>query len=101
MRPSLGDRGPIVGSQGCRSRETGSYVQEQRPPSVAVRHPRPSRPRGEEILRQILRRLHRSHKHSTASMHTAQSRFDPWSRVPRERQFRRFDISAGEPGRGQ
>lgn len=61
MRPSFGDRGAIIRSEGRRCRETGSNVQEQRASLVALRYPRPSRPGGEKILREILRRLHRSH----------------------------------------
>ena len=91
MRPSFGHRGPTVGSQGRGCRETGSHVEEQRPSPVALRHPRPPRPGGEKILREILRRLH---QHPTTSMYIAQSRFDPWCRVPRERQFRRPRVAA-------
>lgn len=39
---------------------------------MAVRDPRPARARREEVLRQVLRRRHRPHKHQTIAMHIAQ-----------------------------
>lgn len=51
-------------------RETRPHVPEQRAAPVALRDPGPARARRQEVLRQVLRRLHRPHQYSAAAVYT-------------------------------
>lgn len=95
MRPTIGHRSAIAGSQGRRGGEEGSYVQEQRSTPVAVRYSGPTRSWCEKVLRQVLRRLYRSYQYSAATVYLTESCSNSWRRVPRERELRFPDSTAG------
>lgn len=84
---AIGNRGPTAGCKSGGGGEARPDVAEQRPPPLALRHPGPTSPRRKKVLRQILRRLDRSHQHQATPVHTSQGRPDTWRRVPRERQL--------------
>lgn len=59
------------------NREARSHVAQQRAAPLAVRDSGPARARRQEVLRQILRRRHRSHQHQAVAMHIAQGKILP------------------------
>lgn len=101
MRSAFGHRSAIAGSQSRRGGEEGSYVQEQCSTPMAICHSRSTRSRGEKIFRKVLRGLHRSHQYSPVAVYLAEGRSDPRRRVPRERELRFLDSTAGQSGRRQ
>ena len=82
MRHALGYRSADAGREGCGGGEARPDVAQQRPPPVALRHSGSARPRRQEVLRQVLRRLDRSHKHPTAAVYLTEGRPHPRRRVP-------------------
>ncbi len=59
MEPVLKSRCDGLGGGGGEARP---LLTQQRPASVAVRHPRPEGPRREKVLRKVLRRIHRPYQ---------------------------------------
>ena len=54
--------------------EARPVLAQQRAPPVALQHPRPPRPRSEEVLREVLRRIHRPRLHPAAPVHPPQGK---------------------------
>ncbi|CAF90817.1 unnamed protein product, partial [Tetraodon nigroviridis] len=62
MRPADGGGAELHGSSGGPAGEERRLLPQQRAAPVALRHPRPARPRRQEVLREVLRRRHRPHQ---------------------------------------
>lgn len=73
LRPEDSHRARFAGGQSGGDWEERLLLQEQCAAPLAVHHPRPAGPRGQEVLRQILRRGHRPHQWVSDSAGTKQA----------------------------